>query len=107
MFQLNLERMCADPHLPDLNGGMYDWNKDEMENSRSPFNTTVTYSCANGGRFANTEEGNKTKKYTCQWDQTWTSSDPGVSLKLTNDFKGRLKFINRLIISSNLPPKLS
>ena len=71
--------MCADPHLPDLDGGVYDWKKEEMGNSRSPFNTTVTYSCANGARFANTEDTNKTKPYTCQWDQTWTSSEPDVS----------------------------
>ena len=67
--------MCGDPYLPDINGGAYDWNETEMGNNRSPFNTVVTYSCVPGARFSNTKDATRTKKYICQWDQTWTTSD--------------------------------
>ena len=70
--------MCGDPHLPDINAGLYDWDELEMGNNKSPFNTTITYSCVPGAKFSNAMDGNQTKKYTCQWDQTWTTSTPEV-----------------------------
>ena len=55
-----LDRMCGDPHLPDLNGGIYDWPKEEMENNRSPFGTKVTYGCVPGAKFTNAKTPNQT-----------------------------------------------
>ena len=74
--------MCGDPHLPDINGGIYDWDENEMGNNRSPFNTTITYSCVPGAKFTNAKYPNQTQKYTCQWDQSWAPSDPEVYFKL-------------------------
>ena len=74
-----LDRMCGDPHLPDLNGGIHDWQKEEMENNRSPFGTKVTYGCVPGAKFTNAKTPNQTQVYTCQWDQLRTPSDPQVN----------------------------
>ena len=81
--------MCGDPHLPDINAGLYDWDELEMGNNKSPFNTTITYSCVPGAKFSNAKDENQTKKYTCQWDQTWTTSTPEVLyniLKISSAF---------------------
>ena len=75
-----LDRMCGDPHLPDLNGGVYDWPKDKMKNNRSPFGTKVTYGCVPGAKFTNAKTPNQTQTYTCQWDQLWSPSDPKVNI---------------------------
>ena len=73
--------MCPDPHEPDINGGIYDWNKEKLQNNRSPFNSLVTYSCGAGAKFENTEDKdeNRTKTFVCQWNQTWTTTDRDVS----------------------------
>ena len=91
--------MCGDPHLPDLNGGVYDWPKDEMENNRSPFGTKVTYGCVPGAKFTNAKISNQTQTYTCQWDQLWSPSDPQVNLfqvpyKLTYQLNLIISFTN-------------
>ena len=81
--------MCPDPPEPDSNAVAYDWNKKTMSDYRTPFQTTVTYSCKTGAKFENGKV-NETKAYTCQWNQTWTISNPEV----------RREFIHQLHITA-------
>ncbi len=82
-------RYCPNPPDPDSNGGLYDWQINDLFDV-TPYGTTVTYSCdtarlllrgyipdENGNLVADLHE---TQTKSCQWDQTW-SPDLTVCMK--------------------------
>ena len=75
------ERYCFDPPTPPYNGGKSDWNEASYKDSKTPYDTVVTYSCGLGRQLleytANDTKLHNSTQYKCEWDRTWSpDTDP-------------------------------
>lgn len=73
---VQIVRYCPDPPSPDANGGLSNWNTG-LSSGLTPYATTVEYSCDVARKLKAPDSSlYDTQTFTCEWDHTWSPTDP-------------------------------